>query len=132
DGDEAGRRAALRAFELDERFSAATFVAVEPDGLDPCDVRLRKGPEGVRALVAARTPLFEFVIRSTVARFDLDTAEGRTAAARAGMEVVRRVKGADLRGDYARQLAGWVGLPDPDQLVRQAGGGLRGARRDSS
>ncbi|RZS89698.1 DNA primase [Motilibacter rhizosphaerae] len=129
DGDEAGQRAALRAFELEEQFSSQTFVAVEPDGLDPCDVRLRKGPEAVRELVRRRVPLFEFAIRSAVGRYDLDTAEGRVAAARAGMDVVRRIRTVALRTEYARRLAGWVGMADPDELVRQAGGTLGAARR---
>src|SRR6185312_15646516 len=72
DGDAAGQKAALRAFEQDQRFVAQTFVAVEPHGLDPCDLRQTKGPDAVEALVASRQPLFEFAIRSTLAKFDLD------------------------------------------------------------
>ena len=41
DGDEAGQKAALRAFGGDQQFVGQTYVAVEPDGLDPCDLRLR-------------------------------------------------------------------------------------------
>ncbi|RKS73921.1 DNA primase [Motilibacter peucedani] len=129
DGDEAGRRAALKAFELEESFATQTFVAVEPDGLDPCDVRLRKGPEAVRELVSRRVPLFEFAIRSAVARYDVDSAEGRTAAARAGMEVVRQIRTVALRTEYARRLAGLIGLSNPDELVARAGGTLGNARR---
>ena len=129
DGDEAGRRAALKAFELEESFATQTFVAVEPDGLDPCDVRLKKGPEAVRELVGRRVPLFEFAIRSAVARYDVDSAEGRTAAARAGMEVVRQIRTVALRTEYARRLAGWIGMRDPDELVAQARGSLGNARR---
>ncbi|HSE72464.1 MAG TPA: DNA primase, partial [Nocardioidaceae bacterium] len=40
DGDEAGQRAALRAFGGDQQFVSQTYVAVEPAGLDPCDLRL--------------------------------------------------------------------------------------------
>ena len=36
DGDAAGRKAALRAFNEDQRFVSQTFVAIEPNGLDPC------------------------------------------------------------------------------------------------
>ena len=60
DGDAAGQKAALRAFDDDQRFVAQTFVAVEPGGLDPCELRQRKGDEAVRDLVARRVPLFEF------------------------------------------------------------------------
>ena len=66
DGDAAGQKAALRAFSLEEKFVTQTFVAVQPDGLDPCDLRLKHGEAAVRDLVARRVPLFEFAIRSVL------------------------------------------------------------------
>ena len=83
DGDAAGRKAALRAFEDDQKFVASTYVAVEPNGLDPCELRQASGDAAVRQLIASRTPMFEFAIRSSLGEFDLDTAEGRVAAVRA-------------------------------------------------
>lgn len=132
DGDEAGRKAALRAFGEDQRFSAQTFVAVEPSGLDPCELRQRRGPEAVRALVAGRVPLFEFVIRSTLAAHDLDTAEGRVSALRAAAPVVAGIRDAALRPEYTRLLAGWLGM-ERDTVHRavvgagRSGGGHGGA-----
>jgi DNA primase len=110
DGDEAGRKAALRAFEDDQRFVAQTFVAVADDGMDPCELRTRRGPEAVRQLVESRQPLFEFAIRSTIAQVDLDTAEGRINALRSAVPVVARIKDPALRPEYARRLAGWLGM----------------------
>ncbi len=110
DGDAAGQKAALRAFGEDQRFYAQTFVAVEPGGMDPCDLRLARGPEAVRALVSSRQPLFEFVIRSTIKAHDLDTVEGRVAALRASAPVVANIRDAALRPEYARMLAGWLGM----------------------
>ena len=63
DGDKAGQNAALKAFEGDQNFVTQTFVAVEPDGLDPCELRTKKGDAAVRELVASRVPLYEFAIR---------------------------------------------------------------------
>jgi DNA primase len=126
DGDEAGQRAALRAFADDQRFVAQTFVAVQPDGLDPCELRQRKGDAAVRDLIAARVPLFEFAVRSIVRRHDLERPEGRTAALTAAVPVVARIRDGALRDDYARLLAGWVGVPEPLEVVarvRTAGGG---------
>ena len=110
DGDAAGRKAALRAFEDDQRFVAQTFVAVADDGMDPCELRQRRGPEAVRQLVESRQPLFEFAIRSTIAQVDLDTAEGRVQALRIAAPVVARIKDPSLRPEYARSLAGWLGM----------------------
>jgi len=110
DGDEAGQKAALRAFEEDQRFVAQTYIAVADNGMDPCELRQRHGDEAVRELVAARTPLFEFAIRATIGRFDLDTAEGRVQALRAAAPLVARIRDPSLRPEYARQLAGWLGM----------------------
>jgi DNA primase len=110
DGDAAGQKAALRAFGEDQRFYAQTFVAVEPGGMDPCELRQERGPDAVLALVAGRQPLFEFVIRSTIAQHDLNTAEGRVAALRASTPIVARIRDAALRPEYARMLAGWLGM----------------------
>jgi len=112
DGDAAGRRAAVRAFELDQVFAASTFVAVQPDGLDPCDLRLRSGDEAVRGLIAGRVPLVEYVIRSGLSEFDLATAEGRVAALRASVPLIARIRDLALRPEYARLLAGWLGTPE--------------------
>jgi len=129
DGDSAGQKAALRAFQDDQKFVTQTFVAVEPSGMDPCELRQHHGDTAVRDLIARRVPLFEFAIRSSIATYDLDTAEGRTAATRSGMDMVRNIRDVSLRTNYARSLAGWVGLADPDELVRAARGDVRDASR---
>ncbi len=109
DGDSAGQKAALKAYDSDQKFAANTFVAVAPDGMDPCELRQARGDSAVRDLVAGRQPLFAFAIKSTLDGFDLDTAEGRVAAAVAAIPMVARIKEPELRDEYARQLAGWLG-----------------------
>jgi DNA primase len=118
DGDAAGQKAALRAFEEDQRFAAQTFVAVSPGGMDPCDLRLERGDEAVRDLIKHREPLFEFVIRSSLGQLDLRTAEGRVNGLRSAAPVVAAIRDRALRSEYARELAGWLGMDD--QSVRQA------------
>jgi DNA primase len=110
DGDAAGQKAALRAFAEDQKFVSQTFVAVEPSGLDPCDLRIQQGDAAVRSLVDQRVPLFEFAIRSTLAAYDLETAEGRVSALRDAAPIVARIRDAALRPEYARRLAGWLGM----------------------
>lgn len=129
DGDAAGQKAALRAFGEDQRFYAQTFVAVEPGGMDPCDLRLARGPEAVRALVSSRQPLFEFVIRSTIKAHDLDTVEGRVAALRASAPVVAGIRDAALRPEYARMLAGWLGM-EQDAVRDAVAAAARAARSE--
>ena len=128
DGDEAGQKAALRAFGEDQRFASQTFVAIEPTGMDPCELRQRRGDSAVRDLVAGREPLFAFAIRASLARIDLSTAEGRVAGLRVAAPVVARIRDRALRGEYGRLLAGWLGMDERavrDALV--AAGRARGA-----
>ncbi len=122
DGDEAGRKAALRAFNEDQRFVSQTFVAIEPNGLDPCELRLQDGPEAVRELIARRVPLFEFAIRATLEDYDLDTAEGRVAGLRAAAPVLATIRDRALRPEYTRMVAGWLGMEPTSvtEAVRQA------------
>jgi DNA primase len=110
DGDAAGQKAALRAFADDQRFVAQTFIAVSPDNMDPCELRLAKGDAAVRDLVARREPLIAFALRSVLSRYDLDTAEGRVGALRATAPLVAKIKDRALRPEYARKLAGDLGM----------------------
>jgi DNA primase len=112
DGDAAGQRAALRAFSMEERFVTQTFVAVQGEGLDPCDLRLKHGDAAVRDLIAQRVPLFEFAIRSTLHDHNLETPEGRLAALDAAAPIVARIKDRGLRQLYAVSLDRWLGMMD--------------------
>ncbi len=110
DGDAAGQKAALRAFEDEQRFVAQTFIAVSPDNMDPCELRLAKGDAAVRDLVARREPLLAFALRSVLARFNLDTPEGRVFALRATAPLVAKIKDRALRPEYVRKLSGDLGM----------------------
>ncbi len=129
DPDEAGQKAASKAFAEEHRFAAQTFVAVAPDGLDPCDLRLNRGDDAVRRLVKTRRPLFEFKIRRELAGHDLETVEGRVAALRASAPVVAGIRDQALGVGYVRNLAGWLGM-DPSEVSR-AVSSARGAQRAS-
>jgi DNA primase len=120
DGDSAGQRAALKVFEEDARFVTQTFVAVEPTGLDPCELRLAKGDGAVRDLVARRIPLYEFKLRAELDRYDLETAEGRVRALATCAPIVAGIRDRSLRPEYARRLAGWLGMPVEEVTERIA------------
>lgn len=119
DGDEAGQKAALKAFEGDQKFTGQSFVAIAPEGMDPCDLRLHKGDAAVRDLVADRMPMFEFVIRTMIAEYQLDSVEGRLQALRRTVPVVANIRDQALQGEYARMLAGWIGWPNPAEVFQQ-------------
>ena len=131
DGDAAGQKAALRAFSLEERFVTQTFVAVQPEGLDPCDLRLKHGDAAVRDLVARRVPLFEFAVRSVLAKHDLETREGQFAAIDEAAPIIVRIKDQSKWKRYAVDLDRWIGFSDERYIldrVRSAAGAMRAAR----
>ncbi|MGP9020971.1 DNA primase [Streptomyces sp. BR1] len=128
DGDAAGQKAALRAFEDDQKFAAETYIAIAPDGMDPCELRLAKGNEAVADLVQPRTPLFEFAIRQIVQRYDLETPAGRAAALDEAAPIVARIKNVASQHEVAVQLAGILGILDTQFVVKRVAQLARWAR----
>ncbi|MGB4136637.1 MAG: DNA primase [Microbacterium sp.] len=135
DGDEAGQKAALRAFSEDSRFTAQTFVAVAPDGLDPCDLRLQRGDAAVRGLIDMKVPMFEFAIDRKLAGFDLATVEGQVGALRAASPIVAEIRDELLRPGYERVLARRLGM-DPTavhaEVRRAASRGAAASRQETT
>lgn len=121
DGDAAGQAAAMKAFSGDQKLAGQTFIAIAPDGQDPCELRQRSGDGAVRDLVARRVPLFEFVVKGEVEKHNRDTPEGQVEALRRAVPVVAQIKDNALRKAYATKLAGWVGWDDIQQIVRRVG-----------
>ncbi|MGW2601953.1 DNA primase [Streptomyces klenkii] len=128
DGDAAGQRAALRAFEDDQKFAASTKIAVSPGGMDPCELRLADGDDAVRRLVEESTPLFEFAIRSVVARHTVEDPEGQAAALEEAAPIVANIKDGSIRHQYAVRLAGLLGILDTQFVVMRVGQLARWAR----
>jgi DNA primase len=133
DGDAAGQKAAMKAFEGEQNFSAQTYIAIAPDGMDPCELRQEKGDVAVRDLVARRTPLIEFAVRTQLKEYDLDSVDGQVEALRKTVPLVAQIKDRAKRDGYATKLAWWVGWNDEAAVVRRvretAGGGVAPARQ---
>jgi DNA primase len=110
DPDAAGQKAAMRAFSEEQRFAAQTYVAVGPDGLDPCDLRLQLGDGAVQRMIDAKKPMFEFMIRQILSQYNLETVEGRVAALRSAAPLVAEIRDPSLQPGYARELARMLGV----------------------
>ncbi|QGF24368.1 DNA primase [Raineyella fluvialis] len=131
DGDAAGQAAALKVFKGDQNFITQTYVAVEPHGWDPCDLRINEGDAAVRELVGRRVPLYRFVMDNVIGEFDLDRADGRVAALRAAAPLVAAIRDRSLVAAYVHELAGLLGLDleDVRREVARAERGGQGAQR---
>ena len=131
DGDEAGQKAALKAFDEEQRFATQTFIAIAPGGMDPCELRQAKGDAALVDLVARRQPLFTFAVKSLLAEHNLDTVEGQVAALRRAVPLVAKIKDVALRDRYATYLSDWSGWMGEEAVVvnrvREAAG--EGPRR---
>jgi len=119
---------------MEEKFVTQTFVAVQPDGLDPCELRIQRGSEAVRDLIAARIPLYEFAIRNEISKynvgqFDANTVESRLTALDAAAELIARIKDDALRKIYAGLVDRWLGLMDEQLMLQRVNERLIGGRR---
>jgi len=128
DGDAAGQSAALKVFSGDQNFITQTYVAIEPTGLDPCDLRLQRGEAAVRELVARRVPLYQFVMKNVLSQHDLDRADGRLAALRGAAPLVASIRDKALVDRYVRELSKLLGNEDFDEVRAEV---LRAASRSS-
>ena len=128
DGDAAGQAAALKVFTGDQNFVAQTYVAIEPTGLDPCDLRLQHGDAAVRELVGRRVPLYSFVMRNVLSKHDLDRADGRLSALREAAPLVASIRDRVMVERYIRELAKLLGNEDFEEIRTEV---LRAASRSS-
>ncbi len=135
DGDEAGQAAALKAFSGDQRIAMQTYIAVAPDGQDPCELRQRSGDTALKDLVARRVPLYEFAIRGIVEKYYDDpvrkdmSADKQVQALREAVPLVAQIKDPVHRKAYGLKLAALVGWPDEHQVVRRVGDEARRLRQ---
>lgn len=110
DGDAAGQKAALHAFGLDSTFLTQTFVAVADNNLDPCDLRIQRGDEAVRSLVAHASPLYDFVIDTVINRFDTSFTTGQMGAVKAVAPLIAQIRDRSLLDLYTRKAVRRIGI----------------------
>jgi DNA primase len=112
DSDEAGARAAERAFQFLEAYPLQPVVLILPEGLDPADFVRANGGEALRELASRAVPLVEYMLRRTVGRFDLSTVEGQSAAVAAGLPMLDQLGDPVRQAEYAHQLAELAGVTE--------------------
>lgn len=125
DSDDAGARAAERAFEFVERFPVQPVVLILPEGLDPADFVDQHGGEALRELAATAVPLVEYMVRRTVGRHDLSTIEGQSAAVAAAVPLLEQLGDPVRQSEYAHLLAELAGVSEGSvvlALERQVSG----------
>ena len=125
DSDEAGARAAERAFAFVENFPVQPVVLILPDGMDPADLVTERGPDVLGELAAGALPLVEYMLFRTVGRHDLSTVEGQSRAVADALPVIEGLTEPVRRSRYAHLLAELTGVSEAsvgDALGRRLGG----------
>ncbi|MGQ0668458.1 MAG: DNA primase [Actinomycetota bacterium] len=117
DSDEAGARAAERAFSFHETFPVQPVVLILPEGLDPADFLAKHGGEALRELAGEARPLVEYMIRRSVMRHDLSTVEGQTAAVASALPIVEGLTDPVRQREYAHLLAESAGVSEGSVLI---------------
>lgn len=118
DSDDAGARAAERAFEFVERFPVQPVVLILPEGLDPADFVDQHGGETLRELAAGAVPLVEYMVRRTVGRHDLSTIEGQSAAVAAAVPLLEQLGDPVRQSEYAHLLAELAGVSEGSVVLK--------------
>jgi DNA primase len=121
DSDEAGARAAERAYEFHERYAVDVSVLVLPAGQDPADFVLANGEsagEAFGAITEGAVPLVEYMIGRSLRGRDLSDLEERVRAVREGLVLVARLEDPVRREEYARILAAKVGEPERTVMLQ--------------
>ncbi len=126
DSDEAGARAAERAFAFQEQFPVVqAMVMIIPQGLDPADFVAKHGADAVRDAAKSARPLIEYMLRRTVARTDLSSVEGRSQAVTDTLPILGRLTDPVRRSEYAHLVAELAGVTE-SSVLQALDAGFRG------
>jgi DNA primase len=117
DSDEAGARAAERAFAFQERYAVQPVVMVIPDGLDPAEFVRAHGADAVREAAAGARPLVEYMIRRTIERHDLSSVEGQSGAVAEALPILERLTDPVRRSEYGHQVADLAGVSETSVMI---------------
>jgi DNA primase len=117
DSDEAGARAAERAYTYLEQFPLQPVVLILPEGLDPADFVRRHGGDAFRDLAARAQPLVAYMLRRTVARHDLGTVEGQSAAVAEALPILEGLRDPVRQREYGHALAELARVSDTSVML---------------
>jgi len=126
DGDEAGRRAAMRSVELLLQEGMEGDVVLLPEGEDPDSFVRGRGKE---SLLSGRSRAVEFYCREVLRNYDLGDPEGRYRAAQTLLGLLEKIEDPLRRRFYLEYVSSLLGVEPQLLMDRLKMGVERGFRR---
>jgi len=116
DADGAGKAAADRFYEWEDRHEAEVFVAAIPEGADPGQLA-EENPEALREAIRSAEPFLSYRINRVLDRADLTHVEGRARAAADSGAIIAEHPNEVVRDQYLVEIAQKVRV-DIEQMRR--------------
>lgn len=126
DADDAGKAAADRVYEWEQKYEIEVMVADLPTGVDPDDLS-RSDPERLADSITNALSFLEFRLDRVLGRHNMDSIEHRARAAEDGLALVAEHPNALVRDQYVMNIADRCRM-DADRLREM----LRNPRRRGS
>ena len=111
DGDEAGRKAAVRSLPIFLEENMAAKVLLLPRGEDPDSFLVNQGAEALEELLQKARPLTEMVLDRILDQGDLGSPEGRSMVAQKAGEIIKQLKDPMVRWAYVEHMGRRLGQP---------------------
>ena len=116
DADGAGKAAADRFYEWEDKHNAEVFVAAIPEGADPGQLA-EENPDALQEAIRSAQPFLSYRINRVLDRSDLDRAEGRARAAADSGAIIAEHPNEVVRDQYLVETAQKVRV-DIEQMRR--------------
>ena len=104
DADDAGKAAADRVYEWEQKYEIEVMVADLPAGVDPDDLS-RSDPERLRDSITNALSFLEFRLDRALGRHTMDSIEHRAHAAEDALQLVAEHPNALVRDQYVMNIA---------------------------
>ena len=108
DGDKAGMNAAYKVFSSIPSIHSQSYVVVLPDGMDPCDYRMKYGSEALRDYVTSKSnqvPIVEHVLNIIAQEYDLEDPAASVRYVERAAPVLKTIASFALREQMIKKVS---------------------------
>lgn len=108
DGDKAGMNAAYKVFSSIPSIHSQSYVVVLPDGMDPCDYRMKYGSDKLREHVTSKSnqvPIVEHVLNIIAQEYDLEDSAASVRYVERAAPVLKTIASFALREQMIKKVS---------------------------